>query len=68
MNMSNPDPSLNGYVCFYKQRRLEVYATTSYEAQTKAALAFNARKAYDVAVVLAENAGKPVTHSTASLS
>jgi len=65
--MSNPTNSLNGYVCFYKSKRTEVYASTSYEAQTKAAAFFKARKQYEVSVHLAEKAGEPVIHSTASL-
>lgn len=64
MNAPNP---LNGYVCFYKGKRTEVFASTSYEAQTKAATIFKARKQYDVTVVLAEKSGEPVIHSTASL-
>jgi hypothetical protein len=65
--MSNPTPSLNGYICFYRTKRTEVYASTTYEAQTKAAAFFKARKQYEVTVVLAEKAGTPVTHSTASI-
>ena len=64
--MSNPNP-LNGYVCFYRGKRTEVHASTTYEAQTKAAASFKARKQYEVTVVLAEKAGTPVIHSTASL-
>lgn len=53
---------MNGYICFYKGKRLEVYADTSYQAQLKAASLFKARKSYEVDVNLAELAGKPVTH------
>lgn len=66
MSMSNATP-LNGYVCFYTGKRTEVYASTTYEAQTKAAAFFKARKQYEVTVVLAEKAGTPVIHSTASI-
>ena len=62
-----PAASLNGYIAFYRSRRTEVYAKTSHEAQQKAAAFFKARKSYDVTVVLAEKAGAPVLHSTASL-
>ncbi len=66
--MSNtPAPSTNGYVCFFRNRRAEVYASTSYEAQTKAAALFKAKKAYEVTVVLAEKGGAPVIHDTALL-
>lgn len=52
---------MNGYVAFYKGKRAEVYAATSYEAQQKAAAIFKARKAYEITVVLAEKDGKQVT-------
>jgi len=58
---------LNGYVCFYKGKRTEVCASTTYEAQTKAAAFFKARKQYEVTAMLAEKAGTPVIHSTASI-
>jgi hypothetical protein len=66
--MSNtPVSSLNGYVCFYKQKRTEVYASTLVEARDKAAAFFKAKKAYDVTAVLAEKAGVQVVHSTAGM-
>jgi len=65
-NASNPS-TLNGYIAFYKGRRLEVYASTLLEARDKASIAFKARKSYDVTVVLAEKGGAPVVHSTAAL-
>lgn len=58
---------MNGYVCFYQRKRIEVMAATSYEAQQKAATLFKARKAYQVAVMLAEKDGEPVVHSPAVL-
>ena len=54
---------MNGYVCFYKGKKMEVYADSSYEAQKKAAQAFRAKKSYDVTVVLAEKNNKPVVHT-----
>lgn len=45
------------YVAFYKGQRKELQAASSYAAQQAAAKMFKARKAYDVAVVLAD---KPV--------
>lgn len=60
-------PSLNGYVCFYKGKRTEVYAPTLLAARDKAAAFFRAKKAYDVTAVLAEKGGAPVIHSTAPL-
>ncbi len=60
--MTTPDKPERPYVAFYKNQRAEVWATSSYEAQTKAAAVLKARKRYDVAVVLAD-----VPVSTASL-
>jgi hypothetical protein len=54
----------NGYVAFYKGKRIEVYANTMYEAQKTASQHFKARKDYDVNVVLAEVDGKPYINST----
>ena len=48
---------MNNYVAFYKGKRIEVQAATSYEAQVKAATRLKAKKAWDVTVVLAD---KPV--------
>ncbi|MFZ5832436.1 MAG: hypothetical protein ACOY3P_20305 [Planctomycetota bacterium] len=51
---------MNGYVCFWRQQRIEVRASTSYEAQQKAVSEFQKRAGrrkvhrYDIAVVLAE--------------
>lgn len=53
---------MNGYVCFYKGKRLEVYAETSYDALKKAAKEFKAKKTWDVSVTLAEKNGKSVEH------
>jgi hypothetical protein len=58
---------MNGYIAFYRGKRIEVYANTSYEAQTQAAAAFKARKSYEVTVMLAEKDGQQVTHSTGGL-
>ena len=54
---------MNGYIAFYKNKRAEVTAATSYEAQQKAALVFKAKKSYDVTVVLAERDGAQITHT-----
>ena len=53
---------MNGYVCFYKSKRIEVIANTTYEAQQEAATIFKAKKSYQVSVGLAENNGDQVTH------
>ena len=51
-----------GYVGFYKSKRGEVYADSSYEAQQKLAKKLGAKKEYEVSVTLAEKDGKPVIH------
>lgn len=56
---------MNGYKAFYRGKTCEVYASTSREAQQKAATQFKARKAYEVTVMLCELQGQQVTHSTA---
>jgi len=53
---------MNGYIAFYKGKKIEVHAETSYKAQIKAATIFKAKKSYDVTVVLAEKAGQQITH------
>lgn len=53
---------MNGYVCFYKEKRTEVYADTTLQAQEAAAAFFKARKSYEVSVILAEKDGEQVTH------
>ena len=53
---------MNNYVAFYKGKRIELQAESSYKAQLLAAEKFKARKSYDVTVVLAD---KPV--NTASI-
>lgn len=53
----------NGYIAFYKGRRVEVMANTKLEAQQTAAKFFNTKKAYDVTVELAEVGGKQVVHT-----
>ena len=58
---------MNGYLAFYKGKKIEVYANTSYEAQQKAAAIFKAKKRYEVTVVLCEKNGEQVTHDAASI-
>ena len=57
---------MHGYKAFYRGKSLDVYATSSYVAQTKAAKLFKARKSYEVTVTLCELNGEQVTHSTGS--
>ena len=52
----------NTYIARYKNKRVEVMADTTYEAQQIAAKHFRAKKDYEVTVGLAEMGGKQVTH------
>lgn len=54
---------MNGYIAFYKGKKIEVWAETSYKAQLLAASQFKAKKSYDVTVVLCEVNSKQVIHS-----
>ena len=47
----------------YKGKKLEVYATTSYEAQKKAAVMFKAKKSYEVDIYLCEKEGVEIIHN-----
>ena len=58
---------MNGYICFYKGRKLEVHADTQLKARDEAAKLFKAKKAYEVTAVLAEKDGQQVTHSTGAI-
>lgn len=61
------EEELNGYICFYKGKKQEVYATSSYEAQLLGAKRLKARKSWEVTVVLAEKNGEQVTHLTSEI-
>ena len=45
----------------YKGKKIELYSTSSYNAQQDAAKIFKAKKAYDVSVYLVEKNGEQVT-------
>jgi len=55
---------MNGYVAFYNDKRLEVYADTMFEAKDKAIDIFKPSKknAWKVSVCLAELNDNPVVH------
>jgi hypothetical protein len=55
---------MNGYIAIYKGKRVEVYADSLLAARTKAAemLKVKPAKHYQIAIMLAEKNGKPVTH------
>jgi superfamily II DNA/RNA helicase len=51
-----------GYVGFYKGKRFETYANTTFEAQKKMAQEHGIKNSYDISVMLAEVDGKTVIH------
>ena len=53
---------MNGYMAIYRNKRIDVQANTSYEAQKLAAATFRAKHSYDVAVWLCEVDSKPIVH------
>ena len=53
---------LNGYIAFFRGKKIEVEAKSSYEAQQIAAKKFGARRESDVTVMLAEKDGQSVKH------
>jgi hypothetical protein len=52
----------NGYVAFWRGKRIEVYAETILAARELAARALGAKRSYELAVMLAEKDGQSVTH------
>lgn len=60
--MSENGKKQYGYVCFWKGKRFEVYAESSYAAQKKCAEQYKIKKAHEITVVLAEKDGQPVVH------
>ena len=60
------------YECFYKNKRMTVFALRSIDAQEKAAKLFRARKSWEVTVILAAKMQldctyAAVTHEPASI-
>lgn len=58
---------MNIYKAFYNKQVSEVAATTSREAQTKAATQFKAKKIWPVTVVLLSKEGVLVEHTPQSV-
>jgi len=54
---------MNGYIGFYKGKRFEVYANSTYEAQCKIAEQHKIKKRYEITIVLAEKNNEQVTHT-----
>ena len=62
---------MNGYVCFYNSKRIEVEAESSYAAQEKAVVEFSkgrprnrkAIKGWEINTCLAEIGGQQVVHT-----
>lgn len=62
INVDEKEIVKNGYIAFYKEKKIEIFAETSYKAQLEAARLLNVKKSYEVTVVLAEKNGKAVIH------
>jgi hypothetical protein len=58
---------MNTYQAFYRNRSIQVEAETSFKAQAEAAAKFEARRSWEVTVVLIAKAGEQVTFDTAGL-
>lgn len=60
---------MNGYICFYNQKRFECYADSLYAAQQQAVAHFKPPKSkqHMVTVVLAQKGEMTVEHSGAEL-
>ncbi len=56
---------MNYYECFWRGQRRTIQADTTYKAQQAAQVEFGpkCKKRCDISVVLAQRAGKPVTHT-----
>lgn len=56
---------MNGYVCFYNGKRLEIYAKTPWEAKQKVIAQLKVPKSKQglISVNLAEKDGKQVVHT-----
>jgi len=55
------------YHAFWRGKKIELKANTSYEAQKKAAAILKVKKSYEVTVVLVGKGDEPVIHSTAEI-
>ena len=58
---------MNGYKAFYRNKYVDFYADTSYQAWQKAVAQFKAKKYWEVTVVLCEKNGEQIVQSTAAL-
>jgi hypothetical protein len=56
---------MNGYICFYNRKRIEIYAETLYEAKKKAIIEFKVKKNKEhmISIILAEKDGEEVIHT-----
>ena len=56
--------NLNGYLCFYNGKKIEVYAKSSFTAREEAAKILKVKKRYLISVVLCElNNGEQAAHN-----
>ena len=55
------------YHAFYRHKKIEIEAETSYKAQQKAKEIFKAKNGWEIVVVLVSDGKNPVVHSTAEI-
>lgn len=58
---------MNTYKAFYRKNQIEVNADTSYSAQCKAAAIFNARKTWEVSVIIVAKGETSIIHNPSVL-
>ena len=58
---------MNTYHAFYKGKKIEIKAETSYQAECLAAIQLKAKNNWDVTIILVALDGAQVEHSTASV-
>jgi len=59
---------LNGYKCFYKDKSVDIYSDTTFNAQQAAAIFFKTKKPWDISVFLCKTRdGQQVETSVSQL-
>lgn len=58
---------MNTYHAFYRGKKLELKAETTYKAQQEAVKLFKAKKAFEITIMLVAKGEEPYTHSTTEI-
>lgn len=69
METDNTKHGKNGYIAFYNDKTVEVWADTSFDAQKEAQrkLKVSEKNRYKITVCLCEKEGEQVIHDTTSI-